>query len=129
MKNAAGANTLRGYRGVGDITFDLDSTRSTDIGWVLFEMKGGQCDDVRGVIGTFNHYATLLLVRLDRAKRPFRIQGLFDNGTTGASEWTLKNVSFTGVWVHNVTGFIGLVQLRVMVPFSQGIRRTFFRHL
>ncbi|MGZ4931868.1 MAG: hypothetical protein ACXV46_03695 [Halobacteriota archaeon] len=80
---------------------------STDIGWALFEMHDGDLDAVRGVIGTYNNYATLQIVRLDRAKRPCRIHGVFDDGITDARAWTLNDVVFTSILVRDMSGLAG----------------------
>ncbi len=98
--------TLTGYRCVGDVTFDLDGTVLTDVGWVLFEVASSQPDVVRGIIGTFNHYATLQVLRLDYAKRPCRILGEFEDGITGTRAWALDDVVFTAVDVDDAGGFI-----------------------
>ncbi len=84
---------LRGYRSVGDVSFDLDGTLSTCIGWVLFEVGDTQLEHVRGVISTFNNYATLTILRLAHDQEPCRIHGWFDNGQTDTSEWTLDSVA------------------------------------
>ncbi len=97
---------LRGYRSVNDISFDLDGVFSTYIGWVLFEVGNTQLERVRGVIGTFNNYATLMLLRLARDQKPCRIHGRFKDGQTDASEWTLDNVTYTGAEVHDESGFV-----------------------
>ncbi len=97
---------LRGYRSVNDISFDLDGVFSTYIGWVLFEVGDTQLERVRGVIGTFNNYATLMLLRLARDQRPCRVHGRFNDGQTDASEWTLDNVTYTGAEVHDESGFV-----------------------
>ncbi len=98
--------TLRGYRSTGDITFDLDGTVSTDIGWVIFEVSDGSSEG-HGVIGTFNNYATLKLVRFERAQKPCRIHGDFGDGHTEAQKWLLDDVVLTDVLSDDVTGFIG----------------------
>ncbi len=98
---------LRGYRCIGDVIFDLDGTLSSDVGWVLFEVNDEQPDRARGVVGTFNNYATLRLIRSRRTKASCRIRGLFDDGKTGANEWLLDNVVFTSALLRDVTGLIG----------------------
>ncbi len=100
------AATLRGYWSVSDITCDLDGTTSTYIGWVLFEVSDNQRERVRGVIGTFNDYVTLMLLRRVRDQKPCRMYRLFDSGQTEACEWTLDNVAFIGAEVDDVSGFI-----------------------
>ncbi len=64
---------LRGYRSVDDVSFDLDGTFSTYVGWVLFEVGDKQHERIRGVIGTFNNYATLMLLRIARDQKPCRV--------------------------------------------------------
>ncbi|MGZ4848978.1 MAG: hypothetical protein ACXV2D_05740 [Halobacteriota archaeon] len=98
--------TLTGYRSVSDATFDLDGTVLTDIGWVLFEVASSQTDPARGIIGTYNHYATLQLLRLDHAKMRCRIRGEFEDGMTEARAWALDDVVFTAVDVDDTGGFI-----------------------
>ncbi len=105
-KSTADGGTLIGYRCVGDVTFDLDGNVSTDVGWVLFEVASSQPDAVRGIIGIYNHYATLQLLRLDHAKRPCRIRGEFEDGTTETRAWALDEVVFTAVDVDDAGGFI-----------------------
>ncbi len=105
--DGADANTLRGYRSIGDITFDLDGALSSDIGWVIFEVSDGQPDRGQGVIGTFNNYVTLTLVRFKWAQKPCRINGIFDDGETGENTWLLDNVGFTGILFRDVSGLIG----------------------
>ncbi len=105
--NATEVHTLRGYRCIGDVTFDLDGTLATDLGWVLFEVSDEQPDRARGVVGTFNNYATLQLIRSRLTKAPCRIYGLFDDGKTGVSEWHLDDVFFTSALLRDVTGLIG----------------------
>ncbi|MGZ4938343.1 MAG: hypothetical protein ACXVI3_06835 [Halobacteriota archaeon] len=102
----ADENTLRGYRSVGDLTCDLDGTLSTNIGWVLFEVASSDDDTVRGIIGTYNHYATLLLLRTFRAKRPFRMRGVFEDEIAEARAWALDDVVCTAVDLYDVSGFI-----------------------
>ncbi len=104
--NTADGSVLTGYRCVGDVTFDLDGTVLTDVGWVLFEVDCTTPDRARGIIGTYNHYATLQVLRLDRTKRPFRIRGEFDDGTAELSTWTLYDVVVTAVDIDDVGGFI-----------------------
>ncbi|MGZ7188553.1 MAG: hypothetical protein ACXVIR_12025 [Halobacteriota archaeon] len=101
-------DTLTGYRCVGDVSFDLDGTVLTDIGWVLFEVASSQSHAVRGIIGTYNHHATLQLLRLDRAERPCRIRGEFEDGITEARAWALDDVVFTAVDVDDTGGVIAL---------------------
>ncbi len=105
--NVGKESSLKGYRCIDDVIFDLDGTISTDIGWALFEVLDGDLDAVHGVIGTYNNYATLQLVRLDRAKRPCHLYGVFDDGATGAREWTLNDIVFTAILVRDVSGFAG----------------------
>ncbi len=105
--NVGKESSLKGYRCRGDVTFDLNGTISTDIGWALFEVLDGDLDAVRGVIGTYNNYATLQLVLVDRAKRPCHLHGVFDDGVTGAHEWTLNNIVLTAILVRDVNGFAG----------------------
>ena len=100
-------STLRGYRGIGDITFDLDGVLATDIGWVIFEISDGQPDRGQGVVGTFNNYATLRLIRSIRTKIPCRIHGLFDDGAAEVNKWLLDDVVFTGTLLRDVSGIIG----------------------
>ncbi|MDD1721546.1 MAG: hypothetical protein LUP95_06130 [Euryarchaeota archaeon] len=59
------------------------------------------------MIGTYNHYATLQLVRLYRAKRPCHLHGVFDDGATDARVWTLNDVVFTAIFVRDVSGLAG----------------------
>ncbi len=101
------ASALRGYRGAGDITVTCDGRLFSDLGWVVFEVRDGQHNDVRGVVGTFNNYATLQLMWLYRNKKPCRIHGWFDDGAMQPHKWTLDNVLFTGIWVRDMTGFVG----------------------
>ncbi len=103
----AEGSTLRGYRGIGDITFDLNGTPTTDIGWVLFEVNDDQLDRGRGIVGTFNNYATLRLIRSTRTKTPCRIYGLFDDGKTRSNTWLLDDVVFTGMLVRDASGILG----------------------
>ncbi|MGZ4953159.1 MAG: hypothetical protein ACXV5A_07165 [Halobacteriota archaeon] len=104
--NTADESVLTGYRCVGDVIFDLDGTVLTDVGWVLFEVASSQPDTARGIIGTYNNYATLQLLRHDHAKRPCRIRGEFDVGIAELRAWTLDDVVFTAVDVYDVSGFI-----------------------
>ncbi len=97
---------LRGYRCIGDVIIDLDGTLASDLGWVMFEVSDEQLDRARGVVGTFNNYATLRLIRSRRTKAPCRIRGLFDDGKTGVSEWLLDDVFFTSALLRDVTGLI-----------------------
>ncbi|MGZ4908815.1 MAG: hypothetical protein ACXVIG_07500 [Halobacteriota archaeon] len=103
----ADANTLRGYRSIGDVTFDLDGALFSDIGWVIFEVSDSQPNRGQGVIGTFNNYATLTLVRFRHTQKPCQIQGVFDDGETGEHVWQLDDVVFTGVLFRDVNGLIG----------------------
>ena len=64
--SAAGADTLEGHRSISDVTFDLDGELSTEIGWVVFEVSDEQPELCCGVIGTFNNYVTLRLIRFAR---------------------------------------------------------------
>ncbi len=101
------ASILRGYRGIGDITFDLDSTLSSDIGWVIFEVSDEKPESGHGVIGTFNHYVTLQLIRFERTQKPCRIYGTFDDGETGKDAFLLDDVVFSAVLVRDISGLIG----------------------
>ncbi len=105
--NIVKSGPLHGYRGSGDVTFEYDGKLLTDIAWVIFEVRDGQPNDVRGVVGTFNNYATLQLVWLYRTKKPLRVYGRFDDGTTGPSEWSFDNIAISGMWVRDSTGFMG----------------------
>ncbi len=100
------SSTCRGYRGVGDITIDLDGTLLTDIGWALFETGDDQLGG-QGIIGTFNNYVTLTLIQFARTKRPCSIHGWFDDGKTGEHWWLLDDVICAGVLVRDVSGLIG----------------------
>lgn len=104
--SAAKGKTVRGYRSVGDVSFDLDGTFSTWVGWTLFETSELHRAHVRGVIGTFDNYATLVLLRLARDQRPCRVHGRFDDGQRGVREWTLDNVVFTDAEVLDESGFV-----------------------
>ncbi len=97
--------TLRGYRSVGDVTFDLDGTVSTDIGWVIFEVASSDPHMARGIIGTYNHYATLQVLRAFYGKRPCRMHGEFEDGVS-VHAWTLDDMTITAVDVYDVGGFI-----------------------
>ena len=101
------ASTLRGYRGIGDITFDLDGLLSADIAWVIFEVSDEEPEAGQGVIGTFNNYGTLQLVRFERSQKPCRIYGVFDDGETGERTFLLDNVVFSEFLLRDVTGLIG----------------------
>ncbi len=105
------AATLRGYWSVSDVTFDLDGTTSTYMGWMLFAVSDNQRERVRGVLDTFNNYVTLMLLRRGRDEKPCRMYGLFDSGQTEAREWTLDNVAFTGAAVDDESGFIAFQAL------------------
>ncbi len=97
---------LRGFRSVGDITFDLDGSVSADVGWVLFEVANSDPDAAYGIIGTYNHYATLLLLRTFHAERPCRIYGEFEDSANVARAWTLEDAIFIALNVYDVGGFI-----------------------
>ncbi len=99
--------TLRGYRGIRDITFDLDSTLLTDSGWVIFEVNDEGAESGLGVIGTFNHHVTLQLIRFARNQKPCRIVGVFDEEETGERTFLLDDVRFTAVLVRDISGLIG----------------------
>ncbi len=73
-------------------------------------------ETARGVVGTYNHYATLQVLRLDRTKRPCRIRGEFDDGTAGLATWTLDDVHVTAVDVYDVSGFIAFRAAASEVP-------------
>ncbi len=105
--NTAKTSALKGYRSVGDVTFDLDSTLSTNIGWVILEVDDSKSAGTRGLIGTFSNYVMLMLIRFKRRQKPCRIHGWFDDGTTGTTMWRLDDVAFTGFLVRDVNGFIG----------------------
>ncbi len=97
---------LRAYRSIGTVTFDLDGTLFTDTGWVMFEITDGQYEG-QGVIGTFNNYNTLTLMRFERTQKPLRMRGQFNDGATGAHTWLLDDVAFTGLLVRDASGLIG----------------------
>ncbi len=103
----AKASALRGYRSSGDVTFDLNRTLLSDIGWVVFEIDDDQSGRGHGVIGTFNNYMTLTLIRFARAQKPCHMYGVFDDGETGESTWLLDDVGFTGLLVGDASGLIG----------------------
>jgi hypothetical protein len=102
----AGADTLKGHRSISDVTFDLDGELSTEIGWVVFEVNDEQPERCCGVIGTFNNYATLRLIRFARSQRPCRIQGFFDDGKQTRTHM-LDDIAFAEILVLDVSGFVG----------------------
>ncbi|MGZ4920165.1 MAG: hypothetical protein ACXVIE_08760 [Halobacteriota archaeon] len=99
-------SVARGYRSVRQITFDLDGTLSDDIGSVVFEVSDGQSGG-QGVIGTFNNYVTLKLIRFERTQRSCCIHGWFDDGKTGTNAWLLDDLVFTGILVRDANGLVG----------------------
>lgn len=103
--SAAGADTLEGHRSISDVTFDLDGELSTEIGWVVFEVSDEQPELCCGVIGTFNNYVTLKLIRFERSQRPCRVQGFFDDRKQTRTRM-LDDIAFTEILV-DVSGFVG----------------------
>ncbi len=109
-------DTLGGYRSVGDVTFNLDGTASTDLGWVLFEIVSSDPDTARGIIGTYNHYATLQLMRTFQTQRPCHIYGEFEDGVNVSRAWALHDVVSTVLDVYDVSGFVAFRAAALMEP-------------
>jgi len=105
--STADTSKLAGYRSIGDVTFDLGNELTAEIGWVLFEVSGGQAQRVQGAVVTYNNYATLKLVKFERTQRPCHICGWFDDGVAEPRRYMLNDVVFTALLVRDVSGFIG----------------------
>jgi hypothetical protein len=104
--STAGADTLEGHRSISDVTFDLDGELSNEIGWVVFEVNDEQPERCCGVIGTFNNYVTLRLIRFARSQRTCLIQGLFNDGKQTRTRMP-DDIAFTEIFVLDESSFVG----------------------
>ncbi len=97
------APALQGYRSLGGIALKCSDEVFADVGWVIFEINDSNHDEVRGVISTYNDYATYVLMRLARAERSCRLQGLFSDGKAGEYPLTLNDVVIENMLVQDTT--------------------------
>ncbi|MGZ4852609.1 MAG: hypothetical protein ACXV3D_05410 [Halobacteriota archaeon] len=98
---------LVGYRSVDHINLELDGEDGPKVGWVVFEIAQGDLERTAGALGTINNYETLKLLRLIKANKTIRIRGVFKDGVSETSDWTLDRIVATGAHLEDTSSFIG----------------------
>ncbi len=98
---------LRGYRSVDDVALECGSEVFADIGWAIFEASDGDQNEARGIINTYNDYATYVLVHLARAGGLCRLHGVFTDGKAGEYQCTLDDVVIENMLVQDTTAVAG----------------------